>query len=240
MIKSLRSKEILPKIQPPTGEEVKALLNYVGPLFAITVTRLAGFVSMQKSAMALGVQPLAAYQLCLNIMVFFLLFGEPLSQLSQTQLPSLISANDGEAVKATLKSALALALYTSLAVGGIAYCVLTLGSSMFTADAAVQKMARQTAPAIFAAVSTSIFTVAVDGSMLAAKDFGFMLGFGFSTFVAQLYLLRNHCSSIAFVFGTFTFRLGSYALLSLVRMWSGNGPLGKVMYGQQKKTPVAT
>jgi len=229
MVKALRDKNLLPQIRLPKFQQLKELLEYALPLFAITITRISGFIAMQKSAMALGVQPLAAYQLCLNMMMFFLLFGEPLSQLSQTQLPALMAAQDGEAVRATLKSATLLALYTSLAVGGIAYAMVTWGSAIFTADAGVRLLAKQTAPAIFAAVSTSIFTVAVDGSMLASKDFGFMLAFGMSTFMVQLFLLRNYCTSIAFVFGTFTFRLGSYALLALARTWLGFGPLGRAI-----------
>jgi Na+-driven multidrug efflux pump len=214
---------------------LKGVFEYALPLFAITIVRLSGFVAMQKTAMALGATSLAAYQLCFSMMVFFLYFGEPLSQLSQTQLPALIEAKDGEAVLETLKSALTLAAYTSIAIGGIAYCMVAFGSSIFCADAGVQLLAKQTAPSVFAAVSTAVFAVALDGSMQASRDFGFMLSCGLFTFFLQLFLLRNYCTTVAFIFGTWTMRLGSYAALTLLRVSSGYGPLGRVIRQPSQK-----
>ena len=236
MVNALRKKRLLPSIRVPSVSQLKDLCSYALPLFAITLTRLGGFFAMQKAASKLGIQSLAAYQLCFNIMVFFLLFGEPLSQLSQTRLPSLIEARDGNGVSANLKSALGLAGYTSLAVGAVAFAMVRWGSSLFLSDAAVQQIAKETAPSILAAVTTAIFTVAVDGSMLASRDFGFMLGFGLSTFLLQLVLLRSYCTSVSFIFATFTVRLGSYALMALARSFAGFGTLGKVMKSKNSST----
>jgi Na+-driven multidrug efflux pump len=90
MIQALKAKNLLPAIRIPTKRQLWDLMEFTGPLMAITVTRLIGFVSMQRAAMRMGVQTTAAYQLSINLVVFFLLFGEPLSQLSQTKLPALI------------------------------------------------------------------------------------------------------------------------------------------------------
>ena len=92
MIQALRQKKILPRIKIPKKEQFFGLLEFTGPLLAITVTRLIGFINMQRTAMRLSVQHTAAYQLSINLVLFFLLFGEPLSQLSQTKLPSLIDS----------------------------------------------------------------------------------------------------------------------------------------------------
>ena len=155
MINALKKKRILPKIRLPTRKEISALTEFTGPLFAITITRLIGFISMQRAAMKLGVNQLAAYQLSINLVIFFLLFGEPLSQLSQTQLPSLIDADDGPSVRANLKSVLTLGLYTALGIGGVAGASLFFGSSIFTSDAAVQALAKQAAPSVFLTVATA-------------------------------------------------------------------------------------
>jgi Na+-driven multidrug efflux pump len=157
MIKALRKKRILPKLRLPTRAEIAALTEFTGPLFAITITRLIGFISMQRAAMRLGVKHVAAYQLSINLVIFFLLFGEPLSQLSQTQLPALIEAQDGAKVKANLKSVLTLGLYTALGVGSVAGASLFLGSSIFTSDPVVQALAKQAAPAVFMTVATATF-----------------------------------------------------------------------------------
>src|SRR5210317_2038390 len=74
----------------PKKNELAALGEFMGPLLAITLTRMSGFMNMQRRAMTFGVTALAGYQLCMNLLIFFVLFGEPLSQLGQTKLPGLI------------------------------------------------------------------------------------------------------------------------------------------------------
>lgn len=158
MLKALEKKKIRPCIRIPTKKEFSGLLDFTGPLLAITITRLGGFIAMQRTAMRLGVENLAGYQLCFNLLAFFLLFGEPLSQLSQTKLPGLLDKKDGPAVFATLKSALILAAFASIGVAGIAYAAAMFGSGAISSDLGVQLIARNTAPALFLAIATGVFT----------------------------------------------------------------------------------
>mmetsp|Transcript_44021 Transcript_44021/g.106144 ORF Transcript_44021/g.106144 Transcript_44021/m.106144 type:complete len:521 (-) Transcript_44021:110-1672(-) len=235
MIKALKKKGILPKIRMPTKKELADLTEFTGPLLAITITRLIGFVSMQSKAMTLGVKHTAAYQMSINLVIFYLLFAEPLSQLSQTRLPALVDSNDTKGVLANLKSVLVLGGGTALTVGAIAGLSLFFGSSLFSSDLGVQALAKQASPAVFLTVLTAIFAVTVDGAMLASRDFGFMLTQGTLTMLLQLFLLKNWCSSISQVYATFTLRLGSYAAVSLLRVFSGFGPLGRVIRGKKKQ-----
>ena len=158
MVRGLKKKGILPKIRLPSKKELFSLMEFTGPLLGITITRLLGFVNMQRTAMTLGVKHTAAYQLCINLMIFFLLFAEPLSQLSQTQLPELIDSGDGEQVKSNLKSVLNLGGITSLVIGGVAGLATYFGSSVFSSDPVVQSLAKGATPALFMAVATAIFT----------------------------------------------------------------------------------
>ncbi|CAJ1966463.1 unnamed protein product [Cylindrotheca closterium] len=235
MIKALKKKGILPKIRLPTKKELASLTEFTGPLLAITITRLIGFVSMQRTAMTLGVKHTAAYQMSINLVIFYLLFAEPLSQLSQTRLPGLIDSNDTKGVLDTLKSVLVLGGGTALTVGAVAGLSLFFGSAVFSSDLAVQALAKNAAPAVFLTVLTAIFAVTIDGAMLASRDFSFMLIQGVMTMILQLFLLKNWCSSIPQVYATFTIRLGSYAASSLLRVFSGFGPLGRVIRGNKKE-----
>lgn len=66
--------------------------------------------------------------------------------------------------------------------------------------------------------------------MLASRDFGFMLTQGILTMLLQIFLLQSAwCSSISAVFTTFTIRLGSYAVSSLIRAALGVGNLGAAL-----------
>lgn len=229
LIRALKKKKIFPKIKLPSRKEIGSLMEFTGPLLAITLTRLYGFVSMQRTAMKLGVNSMAAYQVLNNLLVFHILFAEPLSQLSQTQLPELIDAGDGPQVKSNLKSVLSLGSVASLVIGAVAGLAALFGSSLFSSDPTVQLLAKGASPALFMAVATSIFTITVDGAMLASKDFPFMLGFGTFTMLVQMYLLKNWCTSISDIFATFIFRLGSYAIVSLIRAGLGKGKLGRAL-----------
>ena len=76
--------------------------------------------------------------------------------------------------------------------------------------------------------------VTVDGAMLASRDFGFMLTQGTLTMLLQLFLLQSAwCTTITAVFGTFTIRLGSYAVTSLLRAGLGRGKLGRALRSYQ-------
>jgi Na+-driven multidrug efflux pump len=170
LLNAMKKKRLLPAFRLPSIQQLRGLLDFTGPLLAITLTRLGGLIAMQKSAMALGVQPLAAYQMSINLIIFFLLFGEPLSQLSQTKLPSLIDSNNSEAVKATLKSVGVLSTMAAVGVGSVAFASVEWGSTLFSSDPTVQILSRQAAPAVFLTVIASILSVAIDGAMLGAYN----------------------------------------------------------------------
>lgn len=242
MLKALHKKKLLPKLKLPTKDELKELSSYGGVLILITITRLIGFLSMQQAASALGVKQLAAYQLSINIMMFFLLFGEPLSQLSQTKLPFLLDSysssrsngtKERQNIIQTLKSISILALCCAGFVGLLSWATLYFGSSIFTGDSIVQGLAQSNALDIFAAVSMSILGVAADGTMLASRDFKFILSVGLSTCLIQLNVLKNHCTSVNAIFRTFTFRLASYWIAVFLRTNLGFGPLGRVLRGKK-------
>jgi hypothetical protein len=65
--------------------------------------------------------------------------------------------------------------------------------------------------------------------MLASRDFTYMLLQGLSTMFLQIKLLDSYCSSISDIYATYTIRLGSYAVISLLRVALGKGPLGRAI-----------
>ena len=65
--------------------------------------------------------------------------------------------------------------------------------------------------------------------MLASRQFGFMLAQGLATMFIQLGLLRSWCGSISQIYHTFSLRLGSYALIALLRTALGKGALGRAI-----------
>ncbi len=204
MVAALRKKELLPALRIPKKKELAALAEYTGPLLAITLTRMAGFLNMQRKAMTLGVTALAGYQLVMNLLIFFILFGEPLSQLGQTKLPGLIEDANAKEARATLKSILLLSVFAATGVGAAAFLTSLSMPGLFSTDLGVQAVAKGAAPMLFLAVSMTIMGIAIDGAMMASRDFGFMLGTGIFSFFAQAKLLE-YCSSVQAILATCKF-----------------------------------
>ena len=233
MAKSLKNRGICPRFKIPSKKELGALMEFTGPLLMITFVRMAGFLNMQRRAMSLGVTALAGYQLVTNLLIFFILFGEPLSQVGQTQLPALIDSNETEKARKTYKSVMMLSLFAAIGVGAAAYLTAMFGSGMFSSDLGVQAVAHGSAPALFCAVVATILGIGVDGCMMASKDFGFMLFNGLLGFLVQAKLL-DYCTSISGIFYSFTVRLSMYTLFATGRAALGVGNLGKAL--KRKRT----
>lgn len=228
MLKTLAKKHLLPKISVPKRHELKELFDYVGPLFAITITRLIGFTSMQRAAMRCGVESLAAYQICVNCLIFFLLFGEPLSQLHQTKLPALIDNKDKSAALRTIQAVLTLSCYAAIGVGAMAFAALTLGTGFFTSDPAVTGIIVKTAPAVALGIASAILGTTIDGAMLASRDFSFILLMGILTCILQVSLAAR-CTALTSIFLSFALRLLVYAVGSSGRVALGYGALGRLL-----------
>ncbi len=204
MVTALRKKQLLPALRIPKRSELASLGEFTGPLLAITLTRMAGFLNMQRRATTLGVTALAGYQLCMNLLIFFILFGEPLSQLGQTKLPGLIEDGNVKEAMATLKSILLLSVFAAMGVGAAACLTSFFGPGLFSSDLGVQAVARGAAPMLFLAVSLTIMGIAIDGAMMASRDFGFMLGTGIVSFIVQANLLQ-YCGSVQAILATCKF-----------------------------------
>jgi hypothetical protein len=91
---------------------------------------------------------------------------------------------------------------------------------------------KSTAPVLFFAITQTIVGIAVDGALMASRDFGFMLFLGLTSFVMQDTLL-SYCQTVPHLFATFTLRLGIYSILSVSRILLGGGSLGRVIRGKE-------
>eukprot|EP00586_Coscinodiscus_wailesii_P000207 CAMPEP_0172481074 /NCGR_PEP_ID=MMETSP1066-20121228/6632_1 /TAXON_ID=671091 /ORGANISM="Coscinodiscus wailesii, Strain CCMP2513" /LENGTH=519 /DNA_ID=CAMNT_0013243009 /DNA_START=386 /DNA_END=1945 /DNA_ORIENTATION=+ len=231
MLRVLAKKKLLPKLlRMPQASELKELWEYCCPLFLITLARFTAYAAMQFRAMSLDVVKSAAYQISVNTMMFFMLFGEPLSQLGQTKLPALIDAEDRKGIIASIKSIMTLSGLAAVGIGGLAYSLLRFGSGFFTNDVLVQGVIAEAAPSVFASVAMGIVYCGIDGMMFGSRDFNTILALGIMTCVMQLNLLPM-CTSLTGIFMTFVARQGIFSLVSVVRAAMGQGNIGRIIGG---------
>ena len=84
----------------------------------------------------------------------------------------------------------------------------------------------------------STLSVVLDGTLLASRDFGFMLWTGLVNMLIQYKMLKSpRCTSLSDVFVTFAFRWGSYAAVTLLRALLGYGTLGRAIRPAMKWQP---
>ncbi|KAJ8606031.1 hypothetical protein CTAYLR_010785 [Chrysophaeum taylorii] len=216
--------------------ELGPLFSYAGPLSAIVVTRLLGFAAMQVCAASFGTQHLAAYQIALNVFVLFAFFAEPLSQTAQAVCPPLVDGQNALALAKTILNLATLALLIGPLVAAACATFLRLAAPAMTSDPGVLEVVKGTIPAVFATVLQLFLTTTLDGCIVGARDFKWIVGTGTCTCVLQLAALRAIASRdfvifppLALIFSTFTARLFVYALASTVRVLLGFGPLGRAL-----------
>ncbi|CAE8691320.1 unnamed protein product [Polarella glacialis] len=204
MVRALLRQGLLPRSWqswrsqlPRSLGELKPLLEYAGPLLIVIACRFLCLATLAFAAAALGTTSLAAYQVLVNLVTLFGLFGDPLSQTAQATLPPLLQQGKIAEARKAYKDLLALGVVGGLAIGALAAVTAYFGGSLFTSDPQVLEAVRQTAPAVVLAACTFVFAYPVDGGMLAAREFPCLIVLSAVGLVIQIPLLRAVVSAYA-------------------------------------------
>lgn len=237
MLRSLKRKQILPSVEVEALRDAGPVLEYAGPMMIINTTRIMGYTAMAFAAAALGTQELAAYQVILGIFVLFAFVGAPLSQTAQSMLPPLIEANDTQGSRKVSGNVLTIATAVSLVAGCLCFAALRFGAQTFTADVAVLGQVHSTAFMVFLTTVALLLSSSIDGALLAAKDFRFIVFQQGLVVAIQLFLLwmtlKMHMGLPA-VWMTLAVRVMVFIPGALTWVCTGNGPLGRVMFPKGK------
>lgn len=219
-------------------QELGPLFSYAGPLSAIVLTRLLGFAAMQLTAASFGTEHLAAYQISINAFILFVFFAEPLSQTAQAILPPLVDNRDAPALRKTMANLATLAVLIGPLVALACAGFLSLSTPFITNDPQVKRIVAGATPAVFLTCLQLFVTGSLDGCLVGAKDFMWIVATGTCTCAAQLAGLHAiatvgaaslPANALAFVFFTFFARLLIYAVASGARVALGFGPLGRAL-----------
>lgn len=234
MLGSLRSKGLLSWPCVPRRQDLAPVFEYAGPLLVITTARVLGFTAMAVSAVALGTAQLAAYQVVIGVFVVFAFVGAPLTQNAQTVLPALLDRGDTRGTRRALGNIFILAVSAAFVVATLCCLTLRFGAGFFTSDTAVLREVAGASLPMFLATFLLLVSSSVDGSLLAAKDFGFIVPTQVAVCALQICLLgvvRRLGLGLPFVFLTFSVRLLSFLAAAFTRVSLGKGPLGRTVRG---------
>ena len=118
-----KKQDILSLVQFPGFKDVLQYISFCGPLFFVLLMKAFSWSYTTYACSPFGSVSLAAHQIALNIFCIFAIFGDAVSQISQTYLPQFFGSSqttkamyeDGKSIiKNIMKISLSLATFNSI------------------------------------------------------------------------------------------------------------------------------
>lgn len=191
LLGALHRRRLLPRLWPPPPLPLLApFASFAGPVSALSAVRVAGFVALAAHAGSLSdPNALAAHQISVSILVLLSIAGEPLNAAGQTQLPRLYPG--GATPNPAAAAALISTLVRAAACVGVASCLLggaalLGGGKLLAASPEVNLQLRAIVAPYCTCLALTATAVVLDGSLVARKDFGFLVPLQLAALAALL------------------------------------------------------
>jgi Na+-driven multidrug efflux pump len=231
------------KIYVPSAKDMISYLQFCGPLFAVLLIKTFLWSYTTFACAAAGAIQLAAHQITINLFLFFCIFGDVVSQLSQTYLPYFLNARkdpatatatatpDGEGsvsdtsiankpqvlqlVRRVTTLALSIGILNSIGCQALK----RWGNKCFTNSAEVISTMGSVSNLLSIATVCHACVIGIEGILLAFRDFRF-LSLMYSiigvVFIGYQTFVRQMCWGIQGVWwGTVAYQYTRIALVGL-------------------------
>lgn len=150
--------------------------------------RVAGFVALAAHANSLAnPSALAAHQISVSILVLLSIAGEPLNAAGQTQLPRLYpggAAANPRAAAELVGTLVRAALCVGVGSSTLGAAALLLGGKYMAASPDVLAQLVSIVPPYIACLALTATAVVLDGTLVARKDFAFLVPLQLAAFGA--------------------------------------------------------
>jgi Na+-driven multidrug efflux pump len=181
----------------PDKNDFDEFFGFCGPLFLILLLKTVLWNSTTVAVAPNGPVAMASHQILLNFFMYFVIFGDVLSQCSQTYLPALFRRTRKNILR-SFESARKLML-TNLKLGMIvgsvnsvmAWLLAAYGTTFFTPSKEVQNLVRSAAMGFALCVLPHASLAGFEGVILSTRDVGYQ---GFVYIISSLFfiLYQNH------------------------------------------------
>jgi Na+-driven multidrug efflux pump len=181
----------------PSKEEIRSLIAFAGPMFFVNISKLLCYCQMTLAATRLGISSLAAHNVLLRLYFFFATGGDAFSQLSQCFLPSLLL--DKKAVRSFLLRMSTLFASVVGIVAAVGAGIIPRSSKLvqlFTTDVAIQKLMFAVTPTMQLALLVHPLSMLLEGSLIAQKDYMYLLCVYLATILILAYRLKGGVASL--------------------------------------------
>ncbi|KAK8626781.1 hypothetical protein V6N13_134413 [Hibiscus sabdariffa] len=163
-------------ISIPSFNELLSVLAIAGPVFVTLMSKIVFYSLLIYFATSMGTHVVAAHQVMLQVCGMCTVWGEPLSQTSQSFMPELMYGVNRNLPKARmlLKSLVTIGATLGLVLGIIGTAVPWFFPNLFTHDIKViQEMHKVLLP-YFLALAITPSTHSLEGTLLAGRELRFI------------------------------------------------------------------
>ena len=192
----LSIRNIKKSIQLPNKSEIKSFVSFTSPLLFVLFTKcfLWSFTTYVTSAF--GADSLAAHQIVISFFLYFTIFGDVVSTMSQNFLPSFLSVTNSinKNGKKLLLKIFSISFIAGISNSLLGFALPYVFPHLFTKSGSVVSIMKSIAfPLAFATIPHSLLT-AIEGVLISVKDLNFLFlfynVFAFYFIVAQSIVLK--------------------------------------------------
>jgi len=220
-----RKVQDVPFLSLPNREAFVSLIQLAGPIFFVLIGKIMGYSSMTITAGSFGIAPLACHNVLMRVFFFFATCGDALSHSAQTFLPGLLyrkklheeamptsltttasnsdvnaSKNDSTNPRTLLKRLLLFSVGAGVFNSLAGRYIANSAGGTFTTDSSLVALMSRASPFMGLANFIHPITMTLEGSIIAGRDAGYLVG----TYVFSLVLLLSHlryvCSEFVAVY----------------------------------------
>ena len=185
----------------PTKEEFQEYFSFCGPVFCILLLKTSLWNSTTVAVAPTGAAALAAHQILINFFLYFIIFGDVLSQCSQTFLPALIKrtrkniVNSFASARKLVMTTLKLGMIVGFFNGLIGKLLVQYTVGAITPSQDIHEFAKTALAGFTLTVVPHASLSAFEGVIIATRDVHFqslVYAFTSSVFVAyQAWVQRS-------------------------------------------------
>ena len=160
----------------PTIQDLKNFLKFAAPLFVVLFVKCFLWSFTTYACAFEGIESLAAHQILLNVFLYFAIFGEVVSTMSQNFLPSYVTSQDNKIDsfgKKILNKISKISVFVGVVNSLLAFALPHRFPHVFTKSVIVMENMKAMSVPICLATLPHCYLSAIEGGLIATKDLKF-------------------------------------------------------------------
>ena len=161
----------IPFFSIPDKASTIDLFKLAGPIFFVSLSKVACYNLMTVRATGFGIIPLASHNIMMRVYFFFACFGDSLSQAAQSFFPQV----DKKARRSLIQRLLCIASFVGLSTNFMSRQILSRFGAFLSKDSNIIGLMAEYSPLVGLALLLHPFIMLLEGTVLAKRDLLFMV-----------------------------------------------------------------